>query len=81
MSQKPKFEKQIERLQRIVTELEQGDAALEKSVLLYKEGRAIAAACRDQLEKARHDVVIRDETGISEFPEDSHHSLDREETI
>lgn len=71
MSQKPKFEKQMERLQRIVDELEQGNAPLDKSVLLYKEGRAIAAACREQLEKARHAVVIRDETGLSSFPEDS----------
>lgn len=69
MSQKPKFEKQIERLQRIVDELEQGNAALDRSVLLYKEGRAIAAACREQLEKARHDVVIRGEAGIAAFPE------------
>lgn len=71
MSQKPKFEKQIERLQRIVDELEQGNAALDRSVLLYKEGRVIAAACREHLEKARHDVVIRDEAGISAFPENS----------
>lgn len=71
MSQKPKFEKQIERLQRIVDELEQGNAALDRSVLLYKEGRAIAAACREQLEKARHDVVIRDEAGFAAFPENT----------
>ena len=41
MSQKPKFEKQMERLQRIVDELEKGDVSLEKSVLLYKEGQTL----------------------------------------
>jgi len=69
MSQKPKFEKQMERLQRVVEELEKGDLALEKSVLLYKEGQALAASCREQLEKARHAVTVRDEDGLSPFPD------------
>lgn len=67
MSQKPKFEKQMERLQKIVEELERGDLPLEKGVLLYKEGQAIAVSCREQLEKARHDVTVRDENGVSPF--------------
>lgn len=68
MSQKPAFEKQMERLQKIVAELEKGDLALEKSVLLYKEGRDLAAACRDQLEKAHQEVMVKDDSGLSEFP-------------
>ena len=67
MSQKPAFEKQMDRLQKIIAELEKGDLALEKSVLLYKEGRVLAAACRDQLEKARHEVVVKDGSGLTEF--------------
>lgn len=69
MSQKPKFEKQMERLQWIVDELEKGDLALEKSVLLYKEGQTLAAACREQLEKARLAVAVRDDSGLSAFPD------------
>jgi len=69
MSQKPKFEKQMERLQRIVDELEKGDLALEKSVLLYKEGQTLAAVCRDQLEKARLAVSVRDDAGLTPFSE------------
>lgn len=69
MSQKPKFEKQMERLQKIVDELERGDLALEKSVLLYKEGRVLAAACRSQLEEARLAVTVRDDVGLSDFPD------------
>jgi exodeoxyribonuclease VII small subunit len=71
MSQTPKFEKQMERLQRIVAELENGDLALEKSVLLYKEGQALAAVCRERLEKARLAVAVRDDSGLSAFPEAS----------
>ncbi len=76
MSQKPKFEKQMERLQWIVDALEKDDLALEKSVLLYKEGQNLAAACREQLECARFAVAVRDDAGVSAFPEPS--SPDRE---
>lgn len=69
MSQKPTFEKQMERLQKIIEELERGDLALEKSVLLYKEGRVLTAGCRDQLEKTRFAVAVRDDSGLSEFPD------------
>ena len=69
MSQKPKFEKQMERLQRIVEELEKNDLALEKSVLLYKEGRALTTACRELLEEARQSVTVRDDSGLSAFSE------------
>lgn len=68
MSQKSKFEKQMERLQKIVEELEKGELSLEKSVALYKEGQVLAAACRDQIEKARHDVTLRGDSGLCAFP-------------
>lgn len=71
MSHKPIFEKQIERLQQVVEELEKGDLPLEKSVLLYKEGQALAASCRDQLEKMRHIVTVREEDGIVAFPDET----------
>lgn len=69
MSQKPKFEKQMERLQVIVDELEKGDLPLEKGVQLYTEGRALAVACRKQLEEARIAVTVREENGVAAFPE------------
>ena len=69
MNQKLTFEKQMARLQRVVEELEKGDLALEKSVLLYKEGQALAARCREQLEKARHAVTLRGEQGLADFPD------------
>lgn len=47
------FEKNIERLQQIVEQLESGDLPLEKGVALYKEGQELAASCRGQLESAR----------------------------
>ncbi len=54
----PAFEERLARLQTIVAALENGTAPLEESVALYKEGLAHAAACREQLERARHDIKI-----------------------
>jgi exodeoxyribonuclease VII small subunit len=47
------FEKNMERLQQIVDQLESGELPLEKGVALYSEGQALAASCREQLAKAR----------------------------
>ena len=63
----PTFEERLTRLQAIVTTLEAGDTSLEECVALYKEGLAHAAACREQLEKARHDIRIGTEAGTEPF--------------
>lgn len=63
----PTFEERLARLQAIVTALEAGDSPLEESVALYKEGLAHATACREQLEKARHDIRLCTETGTEPF--------------
>lgn len=63
----PTFEERLARLQAIVTALEAGSSPLEESVALYKEGLAHAAACREQLEKARHDIRLCTENGTEPF--------------
>lgn len=63
----PSFEDRLARLQDIVTTLENGSIPLEESVALYKEGLVHAAACRKQLEKARHDIRLCTETGTAPF--------------
>ena len=63
----PTFEERLARLQAIVTALEAGNTPLEESVALYKEGLAHAAACREQLEKARQDIRLCTETGTEPF--------------
>ena len=52
------FEKKMARLQEIVAALENGDLPLEKGMALYKEGAACSRYCREQLEKARHELEI-----------------------
>jgi len=54
----PKFEECLQRLEKIVHELEKGDVPLEKSVTLFEEGMQLSAACRKELEEAEGKVEI-----------------------
>ncbi|MFI3272764.1 MAG: exodeoxyribonuclease VII small subunit [Pseudomonadota bacterium] len=80
---KADFEKQMARLQEIVTALEashNGSAgataslSLEKSVALYKEGVQLARDSRAQLDAARHEVRLVTEEGLKSFAEDTNDS-------
>ena len=53
-----KFEECLERLEKIVLELEKGEAPLERSLTLFEEGMRLSAACRKQLEEAEGKVEI-----------------------
>ena len=52
------FEKSMLRLEEIVASLETGELGLEQGMTLYREGMACAKLCRDELEKARHELEI-----------------------
>ncbi len=52
------FEKNLERLDAIVSELENAELPLEKALQLYEEGMQLSAACRGQLEEAEGRVEI-----------------------
>ena len=54
----PKFEDCIQRLEKIVLELEQGEVPLEKSLTLFEEGMQLSASCRKELEEAEGKVEI-----------------------
>jgi exodeoxyribonuclease VII small subunit len=53
-----KFEECLERLGKIVQELEKGEVPLEKSLTLFEEGMQLSATCRKQLEDAEGKVEI-----------------------
>ena len=53
-----KFEECLERLEKIVQELEKGEIPLEKSLTLFEEGMQLSATCRKQLEDAEGKVEI-----------------------
>lgn len=62
MSAKPakpdSFEKNLERLESIVGEMESADLPLEHALELYEEGMKLSAACQKQLEAAEGRVEI-----------------------
>jgi exodeoxyribonuclease VII small subunit len=53
-----KFEECLERLEKIVQELEKGEVPLEKSLTLFEEGMQLSVTCRKQLEDAEGKVEI-----------------------
>jgi exodeoxyribonuclease VII small subunit len=58
------FEKNLERLDGIVQQLEQAELPLEKALELYEEGMKLTAACQQQLEEAEGRVeILRKKTG------------------
>lgn len=54
----PKFEECLQRLEKIVQELEKGEVPLEQSLTLFEEGMQLSGACRKELEQAEGKVEI-----------------------
>ena len=54
----PKFEDCLQRLEKIVNELERGDIALEQALKLFEEGVQLSNNCRKELEDAEGKVEI-----------------------
>jgi exodeoxyribonuclease VII small subunit len=52
------FEKNLERLDAIVRQLEEADLPLEKALQLYEEGMKLSQVCHKQLEEAEGRVEI-----------------------
>jgi len=53
-----KFEECLQRLEKIVQELEKGDVPLDTSLTLFEEGMNLSTACRKELEQAEGKVEI-----------------------
>lgn len=66
------FEQVMERLEKIVSQLEQGELALEKSIELFEEGMTLSKAGMDRLDDAERKVsiLLQDKGGIEEEPFD-----------
>ena len=59
------FEKALEKLEKIVAQLEEGDLALDDSLKKYEEGVKLGRACQEKLDKAkaRIELLIKDKKG------------------
>lgn len=60
------FEKALNRLEGIVSELEGGDLDLEKSLKLFEEGIRLSHFCSQKLDEAERkvEILIRDQNGV-----------------
>jgi exodeoxyribonuclease VII small subunit len=54
----PKFEESLQRLEKVVAELEKGDVPLDKAVELFDEGMKLSGSCRKELEEAEGKIEI-----------------------
>jgi exodeoxyribonuclease VII small subunit len=54
----PKFEECLQRLEKIVDELETGNVSLEQALKLFEEGTQLSSSCRKELEEAEGRVEI-----------------------
>lgn len=57
MSDKITFEKAMERLEEIVSILENGKCSLDESLKLFEEGTKLSKLCKDDLNKAEQKIV------------------------
>jgi exodeoxyribonuclease VII small subunit len=54
----PRFEDCLQRLEKIVDDLEKGNVPLEQALKLFEEGVHLSASCRKELEEAEGKVEI-----------------------
>ena len=54
----PKFEECLERLEKIVADLEKGDVPLDRALELFDEGMKLSGSCRKELEEAEGKIEI-----------------------
>jgi exodeoxyribonuclease VII small subunit len=71
----PSFEASLETLERIVRELEQGNAPLERGLQLFEEGVSLLSSCRKTLDAAElriREFADVDETGAVRLKDFDH---------
>jgi exodeoxyribonuclease VII small subunit len=79
------FETSLEALEEIVHKLEQGDLALEESLVLFEQGIRLSRECQERLSQAerRIELLLRDPQGrpvVSAFEDDKRLGAEEAET-
>ena len=70
------FEKSLEKLEKIVEELENGDMALDSSLKKYEEGINLAGECLGQLEAAKNTIEVLVKSNTGKFTEKQYQKED-----
>lgn len=79
MAEELKFEKALERLEKIVSELEGGEISLEDAIKKYEEGVKLSRTCMEKLSQAERKVEILTKTLNGEVKKEAF-DLDEDET-
>ena len=58
MSEEIKFEKALERLEKIVEDLESGNISLEEALKKYEEGVKLSRSCQKKLDEAEKKIEV-----------------------
>ncbi len=62
------FEEKMDKLEKLVKQLETADNTLDESVKLYQEGIALAKACHEQLKSAEKTIInLKTESDLEAF--------------
>ncbi|NWG02399.1 MAG: exodeoxyribonuclease VII small subunit [Syntrophaceae bacterium] len=63
---KEKFEDALNKLEKIVSKLEEGDIPLDESLKLFEEGIRLSRFCNQKLDEAEKklEILLKDEDGV-----------------
>ena len=67
MAQKKTFESNIEELEKIIKDLESGEAPLDKCVELFENGVKLSGECIKMINDARQKITLLTEKGETDF--------------
>jgi exodeoxyribonuclease VII small subunit len=64
LNQEVTFEEAMEKLERIVEQLEAGEIPLEEAIQLFQEGMELSRLCHQKLERVEHKIqLLMDDNG------------------
>ncbi len=66
MSDKPKFEEELKKLEKLVAEMESGDLPLDAMISHFEEGRRLADFCSKELSVIRRKIEVVTNSGSRE---------------
>lgn len=67
MAAKKNFEKNIDELEKIITELESGDAPLDKCIEMFENGVKLSGECLKLLDDAQQKITLLTKYGETDF--------------
>ena len=71
MPQKKTFETNIEELEKIIADLENGDAPLDKCIEMFEKGVSLSGESLKMIDNAKQKITLLTEKGEAEFKSDA----------